>query len=207
MSVVCLIREAVAPQAVARLGVAGPLQVCVDDADVAGALLRISTLDPPVRTVVTLPDSRGLDLLRGLAPGLAAYDVEDTVVLAPPDLVGRTPGLLNVALLRIPEGMSPSTWQERWQRDHTPVAIATQATSAYVQRRVLCALTPDAPRIHAVVEELFPIEALGDLHAFYGSGGDDAELGRRMEAMLDSVARFGADRDVDVVPTSRYLLP
>jgi hypothetical protein len=43
-----------------------------------------------------------------------------------------------------------------------------------------------------------------DIHAFYGSGGDDAELTRRMTRMLESVARFGAAENIDVVPTSRY---
>ncbi len=67
------------------------------------------------------------------------------------------------------------------------------------------ALTPDAPPIDAIVEELFPIEAVSDLHAFFGAA-DDADLGDRMGKMAASVARFGADRDIDTVPTSRYVL-
>jgi hypothetical protein len=43
------------------------------------------------------------------------------------------------------------------------------------------------------------------MHAFYGSGGDDAELNDRMTKMMASIARFGADRDLDLVPTSRYV--
>ncbi|WP_343907335.1 hypothetical protein [Nocardioides aquiterrae] len=43
------------------------------------------------------------------------------------------------------------------------------------------------------------------MHAFYGSGGDDAELHRRLGELMASVARIGADRDLDLVPTSRYL--
>ena len=46
--------------------------------------------------------------------------------------------------------------------------------------------------------------ALTDPHAFYGSGGDDAELNRRMTELMASVARFGADQGLDLVPTSRY---
>jgi hypothetical protein len=44
-----------------------------------------------------------------------------------------------------------------------------------------------------------------DTHAFYGSGGDDDELQRRFTRLMDSVARFGADHGLDLVPTSRYL--
>ena len=43
------------------------------------------------------------------------------------------------------------------------------------------------------------------MHAFYGSGGDDAELDRRITELMASVSRIGADRDLDLVPTSRYL--
>jgi hypothetical protein len=43
------------------------------------------------------------------------------------------------------------------------------------------------------------------MHAFYGSGGDDRELISRMTQMLESVSTFGADRNIDVVPTSRYV--
>ena len=44
-----------------------------------------------------------------------------------------------------------------------------------------------------------------DVHAFYGSGGDDAELSRRMTELMASVNRIGADRDLDLVPGSRHL--
>ena len=88
--------------------------------------------------------------------------------------------------------------------DHTPVAIRTQGTFGYVQNVVVRPVTGDAPRVDALVEELFATAAMSDIHAFYGSDGDDAELGRRMTDMMASVARFGADRDLDLVPTSRY---
>jgi hypothetical protein len=65
-------------------------------------------------------------------------------------------------------------------------------------------LTPDAPALAAIVEELFPIEATTDLHAFFGAADDD-DLRDRMERMVTSTSRFGANRDVDTVPTSRYV--
>ena len=55
------------------------------------------------------------------------------------------------------------------------------------------------------MEELFPSAGATDMHAFYGSGGDDAELNRRLTELMASVGRIGADRDLDLVPTSRYL--
>ncbi len=43
------------------------------------------------------------------------------------------------------------------------------------------------------------------MHAFYGSDGDDQELHRRLTELMTSVARIGFDRDIDLVPTSRYV--
>ena len=83
--------------------------------------------------------------------------------------------------------------------------MATQATFGYVQNVVVRAVTEDAPRVDALVEELFPSAAMTDMHAFYGSGGDDAELNDRFTRLMTSVARFGADRDLDLVPSSRYV--
>ena len=84
------------------------------------------------------------------------------------------------------------------------VAIETQATFGYVQNRVIRALTDGPPPIDAIVEELFPPEAMHDIHAFYGSDGSQEELDRRITRLMESVATMGADRDLDVVPTSRY---
>ncbi len=67
-------------------------------------------------------------------------------------------------------------------------------------------MTPGAPAISAIVEELFPAEAISDLHAFFGAADDD-DLRDRMERMLASTAAFGANENVDTVPTSRYRVP
>jgi hypothetical protein len=69
---------------------------------------------------------------------------------------------------------------------------------------VVRALTPDAPTVDAIVEELFPDAAVTDLHAFFGAADDD-DLRSRMEQMVASTAAFGANRDIDTVPTSRYV--
>ena len=113
--------------------------------------------------------------------------------------------MANVALLRRPDELDEATWRARWHIDHTPVAIATQSTFGYTQNAVVRPLTAGAPVIAAIVEELFPIEAISDLHAFFGAADDD-DLRDRMERMVASTAAFGANRDVDTVPTSRYVL-
>ncbi|GAB2702138.1 hypothetical protein GCM10027089_25270 [Nocardia thraciensis] len=115
----------------------------------------------------------------------------------------RCDALANIALLRIPPSIERADWLRHWRDTHTAVAIETQATFGYVQNTVVAAITPGR-RVDAVVEELLPMTAMTDQHAFWGSGGDDAELRRRAGRMLDSVNAFGAGQDLDVIPTSRY---
>jgi hypothetical protein len=190
------------------------LAVNVRDDAVRDSLMTLTTLDPPVVGFVSLwiQQSYGdqvraaIALLEKECDDVAAYLVTESVPLPPPDTVPgqRTAGLANVALLRRPEDLDEATWLTRWHIDHTPVAIATQSTFGYTQNAVVRPLTPGAPGIAAIVEELFPEEAISDLHAFFGAADDD-DLHDRMERMVASTTAFGANRDVDTVPTSRYV--
>ncbi len=190
------------------------LAINVRDAPVRDSLMTLTTLDPPVVGFVSVwtQQSYGaqlteaLDRLRQVCAEVAAYLVTESVPLAAPSPgpAQRTEGLANVALLRRPAGLDPETWLRRWHVDHTPVALATQATFGYTQNAVVRPLTSDAPHLDAIVEELFPIEATKDLHAFFGAS-DDADLADRMNRMIASTSAFGANVDVDTVPTSRYV--
>jgi hypothetical protein len=196
----------------ARLRAAGGqrLQVNVDDEAVAPAM-RIPTFDDPIGAIVSVwtdGDPQPVsDVLATVTTRLAGYEVEERLPIPPPEVGSgeRMDTLANVAVLRRPEELSRDVWLHNWLVDHTPVAIATQGTFGYVQNVVLRPVTEDPPRIDALVEELFPTAAMSDMHAFYGSGGDDAELNDRFTRLMTSVARFGADRDLDLVPTSRYV--
>ena len=201
-----------APQMHQTLRAAGAtrLQVNLDDADVAAAMLRITTFDAPVRAVVSAwtqgeaaPISRAL---AGVAERCAGWEVTERIPLVPPPTGNgvRAPALAQIAFLRIPPDLDEGEWLHRWQGVHTTVAIQTQATFGYVQNRVVRPIL-GTDRVDALVEELFPMAAMTDLHAFYGSGGDDAELHRRLDRMIASVTAFGAHTNLDAVPTSRYL--
>lgn len=192
------------------------LQVNVSDEAVAEAMLRITSFDSPVMAVVSIwvdtvagAVREAVELLlRAASSRLAGYLVTESVPIAPPVVPRGTcaEGFTNVALLRRPAELEPAVWLDRWQNQHTRVAIDTQDTFGYVQNVVVRAITPAAPPIDGIVEEMFRIEGLHDLHAFYGSGGDEAELQRRLKLMMDSVGRFGGDQGLDLVPTSRYVL-
>ena len=207
------LREDVAAELL-ELGLPG-LAINVRDDAVRAALMTLTTLEPPVVGFVTMWTQQSYgDQVRSAIARLekecdeaAAYLVTESVPLPPPHTAAgqRTPGLANVALLRRPADLDEPTWRQRWHIDHTPVAIATQSTFGYTQNQVVRLLSAGAPAIDAIVEELFPIEATSDLHAFFGAAGDD-DLRDRMARMVASITAFGANRDVDTVPTSRYVL-
>jgi hypothetical protein len=199
--------------AILGLGVPG-LAVNVRDAAVRHSLMTLTTLDPPVAAVLSLwtQQSYGdqiaavLRLLETECESVAAYLVTESVPLpAPLELGSRTTGLANIALLRRPAGLDHASWLSRWQHDHTAVAIETQSTFGYTQNAVVRSLTPNAPELAGIVEELFPAEAITDLKAFFGAA-DDADLQQRLSRMVASTSAFGANENIDTVPTSRYVL-
>ena len=195
------------------LGVPG-LAVNMRDHVVRDSLMTLTTLNPPIVALVSLWTQQSYgeqvraatEVLEKECDHVAAYLVTESVPLPPPRTAAgqRTAGLANVALLRRPDDLDEATWLARWHIDHTPVAIETQATFGYTQNTVVRALTAGAPAIAAIVEELFPVEAVSDLHAFFGAD-DDEDLHHRMERMVASTAAFGANQNIDTVPTSRYV--
>jgi hypothetical protein len=189
------------------------LTVNVRDAPVRESLMTLTTLDPPVVAVVSLwtqqyyGDQVGtsIKLLAAEGDSVHAYLVTESVPMPPPPAAPgqRTDGLANIALMRRPTDLAEAIWLHRWHIDHTQVAIDTQATFGYTQNTVVRALTPDAPVISGIVEELFPQPAVSDVHAFFGAADDD-DLADRMRRMVASTDAFGASTDIDTVPTSRY---
>jgi hypothetical protein len=209
----CELQRGPVAEALLDLGVAG-LTVNVRDLAVSKSLMTLTTLDPAAAAVVSIwtqqsygeQIAQALRLLAAECDRVAAYLVtESTPLLAPLELGSRTTGLANVALLRQPAGLDYASWLQRWQHDHTPVAIETQSTFGYTQNAVVRALTPNAPQLAGIVEELFPIEAVTDLKAFFGAA-DDADLQQRLSRMVASTSAFGANENIDTVPTSRYVL-
>lgn len=186
------------------------VQLNIDDAAVAPAF-RFGPGDDAGRAVTALVSAwtEDVDATSSLLSDLGAdlYRVTEHRRLDPPRVADgeRADALANVALLRRPATMSREDYLDRWLVHHTPIAIRTQATFGYVQNVVEEPLTSGAPAIAAIVEELFPVAAMTDTHAFYGSDGDDLELNRRISELMASCATFGADTGLDLVPTSRYL--
>jgi hypothetical protein len=186
------------------------LQLNLDDEDVTPAM-RIATGPDHIRAIISAwadADDEVTGALRGATGRLAGWEVDERLPIPPPETTDgvRLDALANVAVLKRPDDLSREEWLHRWLVDHTPIAMATQATFGYVQNVVTRTLTDDAPRqVDALVEELFPSAGMVDMHAFYGSGGDDQELHDRLTTLMASVARIGFDHDIDLVPSSRYV--
>lgn len=212
------LRDALVGRIGAQLNASGArgVQVNVDDSAVADAMLRINTFDEPIAAVVSVWLDRSAIQVRGpietalreASPRIAGWLVTESVPMRAPAVpIGeRQDALWNLAFLRRPAVQTLDEWVTRWQDHHTVVAVETQATHGYVQNLVVRAVTPDAPRVDAIVEEMFSMAAKTDMHAAYGSGGDEAELKHRIRTLMASVDRIGADKGLDVLPTSRYVL-
>ncbi|WP_203336281.1 hypothetical protein [Nocardioides limicola] len=193
-----------------RLAEAGVtrLQVNLDDEPVADAM-RFGP-GRPITAVISAwtgsaPDdvAEAIRAVDGTADG---WVVAERIPLPPPSVPDgvRAPALANWAFLRRPASMTAAEWTADWLDRHTQIAIDTQGTFGYLQHPVLAPVTPGAPDVAGIVEELFPMAAISDHHAFYGSGGDEEEFQRRFAVLMASCARFGADQGLDLVPTSRY---
>ena len=68
----------------------------------------------------------------------------------------RSPGIIQVTLLRRPRRLPPEEWLRRWHGTMSPVSEAIQPRTRYVRDLVLETLTPGAPRYDGVVEEAWP---------------------------------------------------
>ncbi|GED96037.1 hypothetical protein [Gordonia crocea] len=188
---------------------ASALQVNVDDEAVAPAM-RLHAARPVTAVLSVWTEGEARPVIDAVAEATGvrpdAYRVTEIVRLDPrpvPD--GRRADVLaNMALLRRPPTMAQQDYLDYWMLEHTAVAIRTQNTAAYVQNIVDEVVTDGSPALAGIVEEHFPMAAMADPHEFYGSRGDDAELARRINELMASVAKFGAGDGLDLVPSSRY---
>ncbi len=118
------------------------LQVNLDDDHIPETVLRLQAFDEPLTCVVSIwtdgSPTDAVDVVRPLAGRLAAWEVDERVPLAPPELPDgeRLDGLAQVAFLRRPEDLPYDDWLAHWQGPHTQIAMETQATFGYLQNRV-----------------------------------------------------------------------
>lgn len=191
------------------------VRLTVADSRVAPASgKRISRLPPPPDAVLSLwLDNAGARSGQEAAIASAVERFDCLLVTEAEPIVNRdqapaadglVPGWCQVVFLETPPRLSRAEWLEIWQGSHTAVAIETQSTFAYRQN-VVARKFGDGERLpDAMIEESFPLEAMTSDHAFYDAA-DDAQLQARVQAMMESCARFIDFDRMDVIPMSEYV--
>ena len=191
------------------------LRISLVDGDVAaGARLRLGKQRPPKSGLVSFwleqcqERAASEGLLRAVCESVAGYLVVESRPLvnrtqcAPAG--ARTPGFSLVTCIEAKDGLSHEEFIRLWYAVQRDTAIETQSTFGYVRNEVVRALTPDAPRWAAIVEENFPIAALADPAVFYDAVGDPARLRANQERMFRAVQGFLALDRVESHPMSEY---
>jgi hypothetical protein len=186
----------------------------VDDDVAAGAKLHLGKLDPRPAGLVSfwLEQSQERSAcearLAAACERIAGYLVVESRPLvntahrAP--LGARTPGFALVSCIVAKDGLAEDEFIRLWYEVQRDTAIETQSTFGYVRNEIVRALTKDAPRWDAIVEENFPIGALDDPAVFYDAAGDPAKLRRHQERMFRAVERFLALDRIESHPMSEY---
>lgn len=118
----------------------------------------------------------------------------------------RTPGMNQLSLLHKPDRMSYEHWYDTWRNGHGPNAYPLQSIFGYRQNTVIRALTYGAPVLHAIVEENFPPEAIGNPQGFFAALGDPDKCAQRQQAMYESTSKFIDFQKIDCILTSEYQL-
>lgn len=206
--------DAIAPK---LAGEAHALRVNIQDAAVsAGNSPRLTSLAPQMEAVVQLWLDSANDALRAgvdaiiakAAPRHAGWLVSESTVLPnrlhPPVPGQRTEGFSQIVFLGLPPRLGWAAWRDIWERQHSQVAIDTQANFEYVQNLVVRPLTYGAPAFAAMVEECFPAAALHDEAVYFDAVGDAGRLAEHQRLMMESCARFIDFDRIDCIPTSQY---
>jgi hypothetical protein len=206
--------RAAAPD-LARLGAQSVRINVADEHVAAGAKVRVGRMEPKAGFATfwlhDADDLRGalLDALTSHASRVAAYlVVESTPIRNTTRIAGpgeRTPGFNAVTSIVPKDGLAYDEFIRRWHVEHRTVALETQSTFAYVRNEIVRALTPDAPKWAAIVEESFPIEALTDQAVWYDAVGSPERLEQNRRRMMESCLAFLALDRIESHPMSEYV--
>jgi hypothetical protein len=187
----------------------------VDGHVAAGAKNRVGRMDPAKSALVSYwvheADARTPveERLAARASKLCSFlivesePIRNTEQVAP--LGHRTPGFNLVTGIEPKAGLSYAEFISHWHHEHRACAVETQSTFGYVRNEIVRPLSPGAPSWAAIVEEHFPIEALGDPMVWYAAEGSPERLQRNLKRMIESCAAFLAMDRVDSHPMSEYV--
>jgi hypothetical protein len=193
----------------------GKLRISVVDDDVAaGAKLRLGRQDPAKSGLVSFWLEQSQEraeaeaILASVSERIAGYLVVESRPLVNRRLRApagaRTPGFSLVTCIEAKDGLAHDEFIRLWYTVQRDTAIEIQSTFGYVRNETVRALTQDAPRWTAIVEENFPLGALDDPAVFYDAVGDPARLRANQERMFRAVQGFLALDRIESHPMSEY---
>lgn len=187
-----------------------------DDTVAAGTSPRIASTGPQMEAVIQLwldsandASRAGVDaVVAAAAPRHAAWLATESTVLPnrlhPPVPGERTEGFSQIVFLGLPPRLGWTAWRDIWERQHSAVAVDTQANFEYVQNLIVRPLTYGAPAYVAMIEECFPAAALHDEAVYFDAVGDAGRLAEHQRLMMESCARFIDFDRIDCIPTSQF---
>jgi hypothetical protein len=191
------------------------LKVCVEDEEVEGDALRMNPEGPPKAGMVSYwvecAQDRGPleQVLTEASVALASFLVaESQPVVNTKHLAKsgeRTPGMSQITCVVPKQDLRYEEFIRIWQTEQLPCAIETQSTFQYVRNEIVRTLEGETPPWAAVVEESFPIEAMGDPRVFYDAVDDEAKFRANLKRMIETVQRFLEIGQTDVTITSEYI--
>jgi hypothetical protein len=195
-----------------RAAAAGLRISVVDDDVAAGTKLHLGKLSPSGLISFWLEQSQERAACEALVAA-ACERIAGFLVVESRPLVNearrarpgaRTPGFALVSCIEAKDGLAKDEFIRLWYEVQRDTALETQSTFGYVRNEIVRALTPDAPRWDAIVEENFPLGALDDPAVFYDAAGDPAKLRQNQERMFRAVQRFIALERIESHPMSEY---
>jgi len=146
-------------------------------------------------------------LLEEACPRIAGYVASESTVIPYLEVINdgeKTPGFSQVAFIRRPPRLSPEAWLQQWLSTQTKLAGETQTIFHYCQNVVTRQLTYGAPHLDAIVEELWPTEAMMDPDIFFKGEGSMEKQKLNRARQLENVAKFIDFDKCDLLYTSQY---
>lgn len=146
-------------------------------------------------------------LLEAACPRIVGYIASESTVIPYTKVLKdgeKTPGFSQIAFIRRPPRLSYEAWLQQWLSTQTKLAGETQTIFHYCQNVITRQLTYGAPHLDAIVEEIWPMEAMRDADIFFrGEGSLEKQKLNRMR-QLENVVKFIDFDKCDLLYTSQY---
>lgn len=181
-------------------------------AEMWGSEIRVNLKPMPAATVSFWLNSAHIrgpyeKLLEAASPRIAGYVASESTVIPYSEVMKdgeKTPGFSQMAFIRRPPRLGHDAWLQQWLSTQTKLAGETQTIFHYCQNIVTRQLTYGAPHLDAIVEEIWPMEAMKDPDLFFKGEGSIEKQNLNRARQLENVAKFIDFDKCDLLYTTQY---